>query len=122
MRVRLPQTMTVSEHFSLARVTANCCSPSMAPVAADRSRGSERRSAVGHVEQQWDNSNVAAVTARAPTQPAFVDPARRHQLDAKPGGDPVPHPANNTIRLGTTIVGLTGILNHSFGNYAIHAD
>ena len=119
MRVRLVQTLTVSEHFSLARygellLSANgrllqpteVVDPNDDPASGTSSSGA---------------SNVAAVTAcanlNARSSILLADTSSTQNPTTIPFLDPV----NNTIRLGTTITNLTGILNHSFGNYAIHA-
>jgi len=119
MRVRLPQTMTVSEHFSLARygellLSANgrlqqpteVVDPNDDPPSGTSSSGT---------------SNVAAVTARANLNARSSILLADTSSTQNPAVIPFLDPANNTIRLGTTITNLTGILNHSFGNYAIHA-
>ena len=119
MRVRLVQTLTVSEHFSLARygellLSANgrllqpteVVDPNDDPASGTSSSGT---------------SNVAAVTARANLNARSSILLADTSSTQNPTTIPFLDPVNNTIRLGTTITNLTGILNHSFGNYAIHA-
>ena len=119
MRVRLPQTMTVSEHFSLARYgelllsvngrllqPTEVVDPNDDPASGNNSSGT---------------SNVAAVSARANLNLRSSILLADTSATQNPAVIPFLDPANNTIRLGTTITNLTGILNHSFGNYAIHA-
>ena len=119
MRVRVPQTLTATEHFELARfgellLSANGRLPQPTEVVDPNDNPASGNSSTG-------TSNVAAVTARANLN------VRSSILLADTNGTQNPtvipffDPSNNTIRLGTTVAGLTGILNHSFGNYAIHA-
>ena len=119
MRVRVPQTLTASEHFRLARygellLSANgrllqpteVVDPNDDPASGNSSSGT---------------SNVPAVLARANlnlrSSIILADTSSTQNPTVIPFFDPV----NNTIRLGTTVDNLTGILNHSFGTYVIHA-
>ncbi len=119
MRVRVLQTLTATEHFELARfgellLSANgrllqpteVVDPNDNPASGTSSSGT---------------SNVAAVTARANLNLRSSILLADTNGTQNPAVIPFFDPSNNTIRLGTTVAGLTGILNHSFGNYAIHA-
>jgi predicted extracellular nuclease len=119
MRVRVPQTLTASEHFRLARfgellLSANgrllqpteVVDPNDDPATGTTSTGS---------------SNVAAVTARANLNLRSSIVLADTSSTQNPAVIPFLDPVNNTLRLGTTVNNLTGILNHSFGTYVIHA-
>jgi len=119
MRVRVPQTLTTSEHFRLARygellLSANgrllqpteVVDPNDNPASGNSSSGS---------------SNVAAVSARANLNLRSSIVLADTSSTQNPTTIPFLDPLTNTIRLGTTVDNLTGILNHSFGTYVIHA-
>lgn len=117
MRVQVAQTLTVSEHFNLARygeltLSANgrliqptqIIDPNDSPASGTTSTGS---------------SNVAAIiaqnnlNARSSILLADVNTTQNSPVIPFLGPD-------NTLRTGTTVAALSGILTQSFGNYAIH--
>ncbi len=116
MRVRFPQTLTVTENFNLARfgeVTladarqiqpTNVVDPNDNPASGTTTSG---------------NSNVAAVTAAQ----SLVARSRLILDDASNVQNPPVIPywdtTNNTLRTGSTTTNLTGILTFGFSAYRI---
>jgi predicted extracellular nuclease len=119
MRVQIAQTLTVSEHFNLARYgeltlsvngrlpqPTNFIDPNDSPASGTTSSGA---------------SNVAAINAQ-------IDLNLRSSIllaDISSAQNPAVIPfwdtGSNTLRTGSTLATLTGILTHSFGTHAIHA-
>ena len=118
MRVQVAQTLTVSEHFNVARygeVTLSANGRLMQPTQFIDPNDSPASgtSASG-------NSNVAAINAQvnlnARSSILLADVNSIQNTFAIPFFDP----NNNTLRTGSTVSALSGILTHSFGNHAIH--
>jgi predicted extracellular nuclease len=116
MRVRFPQTLTVTENFNLARFgelvladerqvqPTNVIDPNDVTASGITTSG---------------NSNVAAITA----EQALIARSRIILDDASTQQNPPTIPywdtLNNTLRVGTTTTGLTGILSFGFSAYRI---
>lgn len=118
MRVQFAQTLTVTEHFNLARYgelmlsvngrlpqPTNIVDPNDSPASGTSSSGT---------------SNVAAVTAQANLNLRSSILLADTSSTQNPAVIPFFDPVTNTIRSGTTVDALSGILTHSFGNYAVH--
>ena len=119
MRVQTTQTLTVSQNFSLARYgeltlsangrlpqPSNFIDPNDSPASGTNSSGT---------------SNVAAITAQANLNLRSSILLADTSSTQNPAVIPFIDPVDKTLRVGTTVAPLTGILSHSFGNYAIHA-
>ncbi len=120
MRVQFAQTLAVSDHFTLARFgeltlsangrtlqPTNVVDPNDNPASGNTTSG---------------NSNVAAVSAMVnlnSRSSIILDDA---STVSNPPVIPFLDPATNTIRLGTTVANLTGILSQSFGTHRLFAD
>jgi predicted extracellular nuclease len=116
MRVRFPQTLTVTENFNLARFgelvladtrqvqPTNSIDPNDVPASGNTTSG---------------NSNVAAITAAQ----ALIARSRIILDDASTQQNPPTIPywdtVNNTLRVGTTTANVTGILSFGFSAYRI---
>jgi predicted extracellular nuclease len=116
MRVRFPQTLTVTENFNLARFgelvladerqvqPTNVIDPNDVPASGTTTSG---------------NSNVAAITAEqalnARSRIILDDGSTQQNPPTIPYWDTV----NNTLRVGTTTTGVTGILSFGFSAYRI---
>jgi predicted extracellular nuclease len=116
MRVRFAQTLTVTENFNLARFgelvladgrqiqPTNVVDPNDNPSAGNNTNG---------------NSNVANVTAaqlQNTLNRILLDDASNVQ---NPATIPYWDAANNTLRVGTTTAGVTGIMSYGFNTYRI---
>jgi predicted extracellular nuclease len=118
MRVQVSQTLTVTEHFNLARYgeltlsvngrlpqPTNFIDPNDATASGTSSSGA---------------SNVAAINAQnnlnARSSILLADTGSTQN----PGVIPFIDPVNKTLRTGSTVASLSGILTHSFGTHAIH--
>ncbi len=117
MYVQIPQTLTVSENYTLGRygeltlsadgrniIPTNFIDPNDNPASGTNSSGT---------------SNVAAVTAQQD-----LNNRRSILLDdnssvQNPPVVPYLNPADTSLRTGTTVSNLTGILNYDFGVYRI---
>jgi predicted extracellular nuclease len=119
MLVRFSQTLTVSDHFDLAHfgeVTLSANGRTLQPTSQvdpndDPAAGTNSSG----------NANGANVTA-------FADLNARSKIlldDAStltyPATVPFLDPATNTLRLGSTVANLTGILSQSFGTHRLYA-
>jgi predicted extracellular nuclease len=116
MRVRFQQTLTVTENFNLARFgelvladarliqPTNTIDPNDVDPAGNTTSG---------------NANVGAITAAQ----TAVSRSRIILDDASSVQNPATIPywdtANNTLRVGTTTAGVTGILTFAFSEYRI---
>ncbi len=119
MRVRFTQSLTVSDHFSLARfgeVTLTANGRALQPT-----NEVDLNDAVASGTTSSGNSNGAAVTA-------FDNLNKRSSIlldDAStvtyPSVVPFLNPVDNTLRLGSTASNLTGILSQSFGSHRLYA-
>ncbi|MEQ1518064.1 MAG: Calx-beta domain-containing protein, partial [Usitatibacteraceae bacterium] len=118
MRVQFTQTLTVSDHFDLAHfgeVTLSANGRSFNPT---------------NVVDPNDNpaSGTGNATNNAASIAAFADLNTRSRIlldDAStltfPPAIPFADPATGSLRLGSTVSNLTGILSQSFGSHRIYA-
>ncbi len=119
MRVRFTQSLTVSDHFDLAHfgeVTLTANGRALQPT-----NEVDLNDAVPSGTTSSGNSNGAAVTA-------FADLNVRSSIlldDAStltyPAVVPFVDPVDHTLRLGSTVSNLTGILSQSFGSHRLYA-
>lgn len=119
MRVQFAQTLAVSDHFDLAHfgevtLTANgrALQPSNEvdlndnPASGTTSSGTSNLAALNAYDSLNVRSSIILDDASSQTYPAVV-----------PFVDPVDH----TLRLGSTVNGLTGVFSQSFGAYRVYA-
>jgi predicted extracellular nuclease len=119
MRVRFTQSLTVSDHFDLAHfgeVTLTANSRALQPTnevdlndavaSGTTSSGNSNGAAVIAFDNLNKRSSILLDDASTLTYPAIV-----------PFVDPVDH----TLRLGSTISNLTGILSQAFGAHRLYA-
>ncbi len=116
MRVRFAQTLTVTENFNLARFGEL--------VLADERQTQptnviDPNDAIASGTTTSGNSNVAAISAAqariAPSRIILDDGSNQQNPPTIPYWDAV----NNTLRVGSTTTGVTGILSFGFSAYRI---
>ena len=119
MRVQTAQTLTVSQNFALARfgeltLSANGRLP-------QPSNFIDPNDAIASGTTSSGTSNVAAITAQ-------IDLNKRSSIlladtgsTQNPAVIPFLDPVDKTLRVGSTLASLSGVLTQSFGNFAIHA-
>lgn len=117
MRVTIPQTMTVTEHFQLGR---------FGEVVLSSDGATNQPGTDGRLEQ-YTQFNAPSISGNAAYQQEIA--LRRIILDDGQGiqnpdsiihgrgGEPLS--ADNTLRGGDTVMGLSGILDARFGDYRI---
>ena len=118
MRVQVAQTLTVSQNFALARfgeltLSANGRLPQPSNII-------DPNDAVASGTTSSGSSNVAAITAQIDLNKRssilLADTTTTQNAPVIPFLDPV----DKTLRVGSTLTGLSGILTHAFGGHAIH--
>lgn len=106
MRVSLAQTLYVTEHFTLGRY-------------------GEVRLSANDIQYQFTHSNLPSVAGYATFLTDFArSTITLDDANTQQNKDPIVHPspgltALNTLRIGDTVTGLTGILDHRFDLYRI---
>ncbi len=106
MRVTLAQTLYVTEHFTLGRF-------------------GEVLLSANDIQYQFTHGNLPSVAGYAAFQNDFArSTITLDDANAQQNKDPIVHPAPgltalNTLRIGDTVAGLTGILDHRFDLYRI---
>jgi uncharacterized protein len=118
MLVTFPQTLTATETFTLGRFGEVALSANGRLFNPTNFVDPNDNTASGH--NSTGNSNVAAVTA----QQSLNDRSRILLDDGSNVQNPpvVPYlnPADTTLRIGTTINNLTGVLHYDFGVYRLN--
>ena len=118
MRVTSAQTLTVSQNFVLARfgeltLSANGRLPQPSDII-------DPNDAVASGTTSSGSSNVAAINARIDLNKRssilLADTTTTQNVPVIPFLDPV----DKTLRVGSTLTGLSGVLTQSFGVHAIH--
>ncbi len=118
MRVQTAQTLTVSQNFALARfgeltLSANGRLP-------QPSNFIDPNDAIASGTTSSGTSNVAAITAQIDLNKRssilLADTKSTQNVPVIPFLDPV----DKTLRVGSTLASLSGVLTQSFGNFAIH--
>ncbi|MBW4557342.1 MAG: ExeM/NucH family extracellular endonuclease [Trichormus sp. ATA11-4-KO1] len=117
MRITVPQTLTVTEHFQLGRFGQIVLS----------SEGDTNQSETDDRLEQFTQFNAPSISGNTAYQQEVA--LRRIFLDDGQGiqnPDPIIHGRNgqplsaeNTLRGGDTVIGLSGILDARFGDYRI---
>ncbi|WP_414521180.1 ExeM/NucH family extracellular endonuclease, partial [Umezakia ovalisporum] len=117
MRVNIPQTLTVTEHFQLGR---------FGQIVLSADGNSNQPGTDGRLEQ-YTQFNAPSVTGYS----SYLEEIAKVRIilddgqtiqNPDPiihGGGGVPLSANNTLRGGNTVSGLSGILDERFGEYRI---
>ena len=118
MRVQNSQTLTVSEHFNLARFgeltmsvngrllqPTNFIDPNDSPASGTTSTGTSNVATINAQNDLNARSSILLADTGSSQNPAVI---------------PFIDPSSNTLRTGSTVASLTGIFTHSFGVYAIH--
>ena len=117
MRVTAAQTLTVSQNFALARfgeltLSANGRLPQPSNII-------DPNDAIASGTTSSGASNVAAITAQINLNKRssilLADTTTTQNAPVIAFLDPV----DKTLRVGSTVTGLSGILTHSFGNHAV---
>ncbi len=119
MLVRFTQTLTVSDHFDLAHfgeVTLSANGRSLQPTnvidlndasaSGTTTSGSSNLGAVNAFADLNARSSILLDDASTVTYPPIV---------------PFVDPTTNTLRLGSTVANLTGVLSQSFGTHRLYA-
>lgn len=119
MRVQFAQTLTVTEHFNLARYgelllsvngrlpqPTNFIDPNDSPASGTTSTGASNVVAINAQVDLNARSSILLADTGSAQNPAVI---------------PFLDTSNNTLRTGSTIASLTGVLTQSFGTHAVHA-
>jgi predicted extracellular nuclease len=119
MRVRFPQTLTVTENFNLAQFGELVLADGRQIQPTNTVDPNDNPSSGNNTTTTSGNTNVASVTA-AQRQNTL----NRIVLDdasgvSNPAVIPYWDSTNNTLRVGTTVAGVTGIMSYGFSAYRI---
>ena len=118
MRVEVAQALTVSEHFNLARygeLTLSVNGRLIQPTQII-----DPNDAIASGTNAVGTTNLAAINAQVDLNARSSIVLADTQSTQNNAVTPFLDPSNFTLRTGSTLASLSGILTHSFGNHAIH--